>query len=292
MKRFLKVFFYCIGFSALNLLMQLVAGVIVTIAYLILFKGPQMLSGPDAIMSIDIAEILQVTLLPTLLLAAVLTFWVAWLIHMIFRKRFLERLSFHKTSFTFISLSLIAGIGLQLPIGYLMNLVESTGMAPDFFKDYAELMEPLMTNQNLVLQILTVGIVVPVLEECIFRGMVFNQLRKNVPVALALIIQALLFGIAHMNVIQGSYAFLTGILMGLLLLWSDSLILPICMHMGMNTMGVLFSSFGEGLSDTVYYVLTAISSILIVICMVLIGCMAKKQPQVSRQTGTPPTLQE
>lgn len=292
MKKFIKVFFYSIGFSALNLLMQLVVGVIVTIAYLILFKGPEMFLDPNAIRSMNIEEIVIATLFPTLIIAAFLTFGVAWLLHLIFRRRFIERLSFQKTSITFIALSLLAGACLQLPIGYLIHLVEITGIAPDVFTKYVELMEPLMAPQNLVLQIITIGIIAPVLEECIFRGLVFHQLRKNVPVALALIIQALLFGISHMNIIQGTYAFLTGILMGLLLLWSDSLILPICMHVGMNTMGVLFSHFGEGLSDTAFYILTAVSVILIIVSMVLIGRMTKKHPQLTLESDIPSTLQE
>lgn len=279
MKKFLKVFFYCVGFSSLFILVQLVTYFIVMVGYIILFKTPVLLSGPNAMNSLDMMEIANVTLLPAMLIAAFLTFGVAWLIHLIFRKPFIERLSFQKTSLVFILLSLLAGISLQLPVGFMIVQAESTGIAPDLFREYAELMEPLMANQNLILQILAIGIFGPVLEECIFRGLVYHQLRKHMPAVLALILQALLFGISHMNIIQGSYAFLTGLLMGLLLHWSGSLLLPIMMHVGMNVTGVFYSYYGEGLNDTAYYILVGVSAVLIVVCMILMGVMAKNRPQ-------------
>lgn len=87
---------------------------------------------------------------------------------------------------------------------------------------------------------------------------------------IALIIQALLFGIVHLNVIQGLYAFAVGIILGLLIMWSDSLLLPIALHMGMNLSGVILSELGAGISDTASLVMLIISFILVPVCMLFI----------------------
>jgi membrane protease YdiL (CAAX protease family) len=90
-----------------------------------------------------------------------------------------------------------------MPIVYIMDLIHRAGVAPELFDKYAEIMEPLTLNQNIVLQIIAIGIVGPLLEEVIFRGLIFHQLRKNVPLIYAIILQAALFAISHL-LFQGS----------------------------------------------------------------------------------------
>ena len=108
-------------------------------------------------------------------------------------------------------------------ISFIMSLLENAGLAPDMFEQYSDSMNALMNNQNIVLLVIAIGIIAPLIEEIIFRGLIFNLLKKNMPVWAALIIQAFLFGLAHLNFIQGSYAFVLGIIMGLALMWSKSI---------------------------------------------------------------------
>ncbi len=61
-------------------------------------------------------------------------------------------------------------------------------------------------------------IIAPVIEEIIFRGLVFGYARKVFPVWLAILFQAALFGIYHWNLVQGIYAFVLGIFLGYLCL--------------------------------------------------------------------------
>lgn len=277
MKKFLKVFSYCIGFTFLIDVLQIICGIFFTFAYIILFMGPGLLSSGPADLEAIISIALNNVLLPSMIAADILAFFIAWLLHIIFRRKYLERLSFTKVPLLLIGLCFLIGLALQLPVGHLLDLVENTGIVPDMFQEYAELMEPLMSDQSLILQILTIGILGPALEEIMFRGLIFHQLRRNIPVILALFLQAFLFGLAHLNVVQGTYAFLTGLLLGLAVLWSGSLLLPVLMHVGMNLSGVLLSSFGDGLSDSAYNLMTIISYILIPACMLLLYWLTQKK---------------
>lgn len=285
--KFFKVFFYCTGFSSLNLFMQLVAMFPLAILYIFMKAGPSLLAGDkEAILKISPDDITQAILMPTLILAALLTFGVAWLLHAIFKKSFLNRLSFTKTPFVLIPVSFLAGCAMQLPLGFVLTIVQEAGIATDLFDRYSNLMEPLMTNQNLVLQIIAVGIIAPVLEEIVFRGLILNQLEKNTNVYFALAVQALLFGIVHLNVIQGAYAFVLGLLMGLSFLWSRSLILPIAIHMGMNLTGVFWSEFGDLLSVPAEKMLLIASFILIPACMLFLYAVTthNKKPVINEIT--------
>lgn len=271
MKKFLKVFAYCTGFAALCLIMQIVAFIPVTVFFIFMYSVLSAVSGkPESYIQVVIDQAIHDSIMPSYILSAIMTFFSAWLIHIIFKRKFFERLSFNKTSFVSIAVSFIAGCSLQMPISFMLSLAENTGIAPDLFEQYSNHLETLMDNQNLVLQILAVGIAAPLLEEIIFRGLIFNQLKKNISIPAAIITQALIFGIVHLNVIQGLYAFVIGIILGLALLWSDSLLLPIAIHMGMNLSGVFLSEYGSAISDTAGMIIMIVSFLLIPVCMLFL----------------------
>ncbi len=62
-----------------------------------------------------------------------------------------------------------------------------------------------------VLMLLLICVIGPIGEEILFRGMVYAKLRRAFSIWPAAIISGLLFGIYHMNWIQGIYASLAGI---------------------------------------------------------------------------------
>ncbi|MCC8141628.1 MAG: CPBP family intramembrane metalloprotease [Lachnospiraceae bacterium] len=88
----------------------------------------------------------------------------------------------------------------------------------------------------------------PVIEEIIFRGLVFGYARKVFPVWLALIFQAALFGIYHWNLTQGIYAFVIGLFLGYLCLKGPGIRYSIPCHMTINfTSNVLLTYINNGL---------------------------------------------
>jgi len=267
MKKFFRVFFYCTGFTALCIVMQFIAAVPVTALYIFLNSFRYAFSGnPGSAMHLDLNAIIEDTLMPAYILSGILTFFSAWIIHAIFRKKFFERLSFNKTSYLYVLISFITGCALQMPISFIITLLENMGIAPKLFEQYSSHIEQLMSNQNIALQIFAVGITAPFIEEIIFRGLILNYLKRNVPIPAAILIQALLFGIIHLNVIQGAYAFVIAILMGLFAVWFDSLFLPIAFHMGMNLSGIILSELGSGLSDLAGVIILIVSAVLIPVC--------------------------
>lgn len=278
MKKFFKLFFYCTGFAALLIVMQIVAAIPVTVVYIFLHSFRSMLAGrPDLAWSIDLEAVLNDTLMPSYILYVILTFFAAWIIHAIFRRKFFERLSFNRTSFLYIAVSFLAGCSLQMPISFIITLLENTGIAPDIFEQYSDHIEQLMNNQNLLLQVIAIGILAPFIEEIIFRGLILNTLKKNIPVPAAIIIQALLFGIVHLNVVQGTYAFLVGILMGVIAVWFDSLFVSISLHMGMNLSGIMLSALGSGMSDIAGISLLIVSFVLLPLCTVFLYQKSRKR---------------
>lgn len=268
LKKIFKVSIYCIGFGSLNIVMQFLVYIPYTFLYVFFSAGPQLQSEDSiAVLSAAIQEAARSTLMPVLLSAGILTFGLAWLVHVLSGRNFFERLSFNRTDKSLIASSFFIGLSLQIPVNDLIITAERANVMPDLLKKYDEIMESMMTGQNFILEIAVIGILVPILEEIIYRGLIFDQLRKNIPLVPALIIQALIFGAAHLNIVQGSYAFLLALLMGIALVRSRSILLPVAIHIGMNLSAVVLSEFQHLIGDTAELILRTSSYVLAILCI-------------------------
>lgn len=143
----------------------------------------------------------------------------------------------------------------------LNNIVLLSDLA-EYSIAYQEAAEALY-SPSLIVQILCLGIVTPIMEEYIFRGLIFKRLRNRLPVARAIISSALFFGIYHGNLVQMIYGTLSGILLAYLYEKYGSLKAPILAHMLMNTVACILTE-----AD----VFTWIFSEKIRIASITIGC--------------------
>jgi len=94
------------------------------------------------------------------------------------------------------------------------------------FQEVAEL----QMETPMWLGIISFGILAPLGEELIFRGLVYGSLKKAMPVPAAIVLSGFLFGLFHGNLVQGVYA----TLLGCVFAWSyelyGTLLIPILMH--------------------------------------------------------------
>ena len=87
-------------------------------------------------------------------------------------------------------------------------------------------------------------ILAPLMEETVFRGMIYGYLRRaGAGFVAANLIQAVLFGVYHMNLIQGIYAALAGFLLGYLAHRYQSLIIPMVFHSVFNLFGTALAEW-------------------------------------------------
>ena len=83
--------------------------------------------------------------------------------------------------------------------------------------------------------ILVYGIVTPVTEEIVYRGIVYNRIRRYFNLPMAIIAGSFIFGIAHGNRVQLVYGFLMGILISYIYERCGSFIYPVLFHCVANT---------------------------------------------------------
>lgn len=124
-----------------------------------------------------------------------------------------------------------------------------------------------------ILSVITVVILAPILEEIIFRGIIFNKLNSKMNTTAAIIISALVFGIFHMNIVQGLNAFVIGIVLAFIYAKTHNLYTCISIHFINNLLSVItqrinYAVNGAYTSDTLASVILQV--LIIAITMILI----------------------
>ena len=91
--------------------------------------------------------------------------------------------------------------------------------------------------------ILANAIFVPIIEEVVFRGYIFNRLEKAMPSIVAALISSAVFGIAHGGLVWAVWAFALGMIICAVRIKSGSIIPGIIFHIIMNTYAMIVSYF-------------------------------------------------
>ncbi|WIM67090.1 CPBP family intramembrane metalloprotease [Corynebacterium breve] len=93
-----------------------------------------------------------------------------------------------------------------------------------------------MTPLTIAAAVVTVGVLVPLWEEMLFRGVIFGFLLGRGGVFTAVVASALIFALTHVAPMLFAYLFTLGIALGLLRVFHRNLWGPLLLHAGINTL--------------------------------------------------------
>ena len=99
-------------------------------------------------------------------------------------------------------------------------------------------------SAGFLVQIIGLGIVIPIAEELMFRGILYKRFRERQGFWYSALWSALLFSFIHSNTTQMIYAFLLGVLLSYLYEKFGSFRAPVVLHILLNTGSVVF--YGAG----------------------------------------------
>lgn len=175
-----------------------------------------------------------------LLISAVMYCLVLALIYKIGKKKIIEDFGFKNNNIKNLILAVFLGLSLWLIITGGLTLMETYGVMQQQFKNFEELTGSIVEG-SIFITVLAVGIVVPFTEEFLFRGVVQKTLSKGMSIKSAIILQGVLFGVYHFNLIQGLYATLLGIVYGYVTYKCKSLWPAVIMHVVNNSIAIVGS---------------------------------------------------
>ena len=119
----------------------------------------------------------------------------------------------------------ILAVAMALGTNILFSLLHITELSKSF-ADVAgqQFMVPIWQG------LLLFGVVSPLAEEIVFRGVIYNRLKKYFPVWIAILTSAVLFGGYHGNLVQGIYGFLLGTVIAWLYEVAGKFRIPVMFH--------------------------------------------------------------
>lgn len=96
----------------------------------------------------------------------------------------------------------------------------------------------------LILGILVYGVISPVAEEAVFRGLLFERLREAMTLRGAALCSALVFGVYHGNAAQACYGAVMGVMFAYCYAESGRIAVPVLLHGAVNLAVFLLSYTG------------------------------------------------
>lgn len=253
----LKAFLFSLVYVGVYLVIQVIFSSI--------FMGIMMINSGD-ISSFNIDAVMELTIKASIYsmpFCIVATFLTYWLIFNIRKKSFFKALSLKK-----IKLSTVL-----LAIGFSICFYPLIAIFADFlskiFPSFDEIQNTFndMFNISIVFSVLYVCIMGPIMEEILTRGLIFNEMKSSTNFIVAIIIQAFLFGVIHLNMVQGIYAFILGLVYGLFREKFNSLIIVIVCHIVHNSYSIVLDYLPESIvsNDLIMNILVIVSTAFLIV---------------------------
>lgn len=215
---------------------------------LIMALGGSMVAGAKAALEAPGADVITMQtrgieiymeMVPFILLlthAAVILISVFW-VFLAFRKR-KEDIGTRKLGMRAIPAILLLGIGVQYLCHGALSLINAVD--PEILSGYGQMMENVGLGTQNIFSIIAAVCLAPIGEEVLFRLLTLDfAKRAGASFWVANVIQAVCFGIAHLNLVQGIYAFFMGIVLGWIYEKYHSLAAAILVHVIINFAGTV-----------------------------------------------------
>lgn len=116
-----------------------------------------------------------------------------------------------------------------------------------------------------LIAVISIAVVPALAEEFLFRGVVLGILRKFGD-SFAVITSSIFFGFMHQNFIQLPFAFIGGLVLAYITIYTGSITPAIAVHFANNLFSYIFTTLpvyiGSEISDTIYMIIIVISAVL------------------------------
>ncbi len=262
-----RVWLVSIGFSVLHVFVLNMSAIVVMVF---------MMVGQDvSIMNpMDLNEILLGSKLQNY--ASIIMAIICVPIYLIFlvkrNKKYSQSLANSKLSrASFITMN-IGSFGALGLVTLFLIMLEYMGkwipMITRWFDNYQDLIDSVVTgDESIILQIIGTVILVPIAEELLFRGIIMGELNLRYSPKVVVLVQAVLFGLFHMNPIQSFYTFIPGLFLGIAYYKTRNIIIPIIGHMIFNFFGGIMNFL---VSEATLSMITIIQIIISIFTLLVI----------------------
>mgnify|MGYP002558986971 CR=1 FL=1 len=129
-------------------------------------------------------------------------------------------------------------------------------------------------SAHFIVGILVFGFISPIAEEILFRGVIYGYLRRFMDIKLAIVLSALIFGVYHMNYVQGVYGFLIGCLMAYAYEYFGEFKMAVFVHVASNVLAYCLSYTAIAVTGFVSW---PVCVIFLAVAVVSLGMLHKQK---------------
>lgn len=130
------------------------------------------------------------------------------------------------------------------------------------------------TVSEYILYFIAVAIVPAITEEFAFRGVILTALRKYGDV-FAIVSSSILFGFMHGNLVQIPFAFLGGIVLGYIRVYTNSMLPSMLLHFINNSISVILDILNKNIDtntmNLIYVIFTIVTLLLAIISIIYLA---------------------
>ena len=257
----------------------LVGGISLVTKYIV---SGQSMQDP-AVMERYMEEMIQIVLdsaMPTVIISGLLTLGVVVLIFVCSKKKVTKALCLQPFHAGAVLPIVIMGLGFNVLTGLILSFIPEEAMS-----GYEQSSAAMFTGNFWVMAFGTV-IIAPLVEEIIFRGLIYTRMKQGMPAIVAALLTSALFGVAHGQWVWMIYTFV----FGLLLIWvferTKSLIANILLHFSYNLCAVLQMLLPEDTPDWAGIAIVAASVVLAAVGIFLF-LRVPKVPEPAEEVQVP-----
>lgn len=160
-------------------------------------------------------------------------------VYYFYRKDYPVEFKLFTDSPKYIIFTVILGAALGHGLNILVSLVNISGFLGTYNSQ-----APAGSAAVIAVTVIKSVVLAPVAEELTFRGLIFRRTEAYVSFWPAALVSSVLFGLYHMNLLQGIYAFLYGIMLCLVYKTFRNILAPMIMHAAANAFALISAYTG------------------------------------------------
>ena len=164
--------------------------------------------------------------------------------------------------------------------GNLIGLAITAGIGSLMQSEITNPVQNLISNSDIILNLLIISIIAPIFEELFFRKFLIDRTIKY-GAKVSIIISAVIFGFFHGNLNQFFYAFLMGGFFAYVYIKTGKIIYTIILHLAVNLMGSVVSVFVTESAETfisgtygTFDIIIVLGYMLIIFTAIIIGVIS------------------
>ena len=165
------------------------------------------------------------------------------------------------------------GMAACLALNCLIDIIRLSDLSPAYRSTAG-----MFTESGLIISMLASGLMAPLMEELLYRGLIYKRLRESIDPLISAIISAFIFGLAHGNLVQFVYAFFAGLMMAYLYEKYQNFLAPLLFHFSANALSLaIMWSDGLKAGSSVKPILFVLNVIILFVIYRLIEKNVKRE---------------